>query len=106
MYICLLYIYSIYLFICHYYVVMLSICLVKITFQMIIDLAVQEPRPYCCRDHLCSGKGGRKQTHDIHTVPAVQECVSVEINRVNVDLVSHAKEMQSNRVVLAKLNAR
>ncbi len=78
----------------------------KITFQMIIDLAVQEPRPYCCRDHLCSGKGGRKQTQDIHTVPAVQECVSMEINRVNVDLVSHAKEMQSNRVVLAKLNAR
>lgn len=72
---------------------------------MIVDLAVQEPCPYCHRDHLCSGKSGRKQTQDIHAVPAVQECVSVEINRVNVDLVAHAKEMQSNRVVLAKLNA-
>ncbi len=89
MYICLLYKYTIY-----WFVIIMLACYQhawsKITFQMIIDLAVQEPRPYCCRDHLCSGKGGRKQTQHTHTVPAVQECVSVEINRVNVDLVSHA----------------
>lgn len=68
---------------------------------MVINLAGQQPLSSCCRDHLSCSEGGGEQAEDVGAVATVQQCIPMEKGRVNVHLVTHAKQMPGYCTVLA-----
>lgn len=68
---------------------------------MVINLAGQQPLSRCFRDHLSCSKRGGEQAEDVGAVAAIQQCIPMEKGRMNVYLVTHAKQMPGYRAVLA-----
>lgn len=74
------------------------------TLQVVIDLAGQQPLSRCFRDHVGGSERGWEKAEDVGAVAAVQQCIPMEEGRVNVYLVTHAKQMPGHSTVLAQLD--
>ena len=73
------------------------------TLQMVINLAGQQPFPSCLGRHLSCSKCGWEEAEDVSPVAPVQKCIPMEKGRMNVNLVTHAKQMPGDCAVLAQL---
>lgn len=71
------------------------------TLQVVINLAGQQPLSSRFRDHLSGSKRGWEQAEDVGAVATVQQCIPVEKSRMDVHLVTHAKQMPGYGAVLA-----
>lgn len=76
------------------------------TFQMIIDLAAEEPLAGIICHHLYINKSSWEQTDGVNMVPLVRQDLSMEEGWVDVHLVPHPKQVPVDLIAHAHTEVR